>query len=68
MVFIITKQYVKYRHVFLNVFRVLDLTYILITYKFIFRGVEFGSSSITNDFKQRMHSRPRLNAIKIEFA
>lgn len=49
-------------------FRVLDLTYILITYNFIFRGVEFGSSSITNDFKQRMHSRPRLNAIKIEFA
>ena len=47
---------------------IITTTYILITYNFTFRGVEFGSSSITNDFKQRMHSRPRLNAIKIEFA
>lgn len=64
MIYIITKQ----NHNFMRGFRVLDSTYILITYNFIFRGVEFGSSSITNDFKQRMHSRPRLNAIKIEFA
>ena len=64
MIYIITKQ----NYNFMRGFRVLDSTYILITYNFIFRGVEFGSSSITNDFKQRMHSRPRLNAIKIEFA
>ena len=64
MIYIITKQ----NHNFMRGFRILDSTYILITYNFIFRGVEFGSSSITNDFKQRMHSRPRLNAIKIEFA